>query len=230
MAPASSVQSALGRIPFLAELTPGEVEDLGTNLRRRRYRKGETIFVLGDPGTTLYLIESGHVRIAVTSSQGKELILALRGPGDFFGEQALLDGEPRSADAVAQEPTELLLLQRPDFTKFLEARPKLAVRLLSALSRRLRHATQKVQDAAFLDVPGRLARVLLDLAESEGEPTADGLAIRSRLSQTELAGLVGATRESVNKWLGFYERQGLIRRNRDGWTVVKPEQLRKRIY
>jgi CRP/FNR family transcriptional regulator, cyclic AMP receptor protein len=230
MTAVASVRFALAQIPFLAELSPAELDELSEKLRRRRYRKGEVIFAQGDPGTTLYLVESGRVRIALTSSQGKEKILALRGVGDFFGEQALLDGEPRSADAVAHEPTGLLLLQRPDFTRFLEARPKLAVRLLAALSRRLRHSTQMVQDASFLDIPGRLARVLLDLAESEGRATDEGLVITSRLSQAELAALAGATRESINKWLGFYERQGLIRRDRDRITVVKPQQLRRRIY
>jgi len=220
----------LAQVPFLAELSPEEVEQLSKCLRRRRYRKGEVIFLEGDPGTTLYLIEAGRVKIAVTSPQGREVILALRGPGDFFGELSLLDDEPRSADAAAHEPCDLLLLQRSDFVRFLEARPKAAVRLLAAVSRRLRHTTEQVQDVASLDVPGRLARVLLDLAESQGQPRDEGLVLPARLTQAELAGLVGATRESVNKWLGFYERQGLLRRGRDHITVTRPQQLRKRIY
>ncbi len=229
MAALASPYSALAQVPFLSELSAAEIGELSARLRRRHYRKGEVIFVQGDPGTTLYLINSGRVRITITSPRGQEVILALRGPGDFFGEQSLLDGEPRSADAIAHEPSELLLLPRSDFLHFLEARPKLALRLLTSLSRRLRHSTQMVQDAAFLDVPGRLARVLLDLAES-GSLTDQGTVVTSRLTQTELAGLVGATRESVNKWLGFYERQGMIRRERGRIIVTRPQDLRKRVY
>ena len=229
MAALASPYGALAQVPFLSELSSTEIGELAASLRRRRYRTREVIFVQGDPGTMLYLIHSGRVRITVSSPRGQEIIIALRGPGDFFGEQSLLDGEPRSADAIAHEPSELLLLPRSDFLRFLEARPKLAVRLLASLSRRLRHSTQMVQDAAFLDVPGRLARVLLDLAES-GRPTDQGIVVTSRLTQTDLAALVGATRESVNKWLAFYERQGMIRRDRGRLIVTEPQHLRKRVY
>jgi len=207
-----------------------ERDALSASLRRRRYGKGTVIFVQGDPGSTLYLVESGRVKISASSPAGKEVILALHGPGDFFGELALLDGEPGSADAVAQEPCELLLLQRADFVRFLERRPKVGIGLLAAVSRRLRHTNQLVEGAALLDVPGRLARALVDLAESEGEQQAEGWVIHSPLTQSELAALVGATRESVNKWLGFYERQGLIRRMPGRIIVTKPQQLRRRVY
>jgi CRP-like cAMP-binding protein len=158
------------------------------------------------------------------------VLLDLLGPGDVFGELALLDGEPRSADAVAVEPTVLLLLRREEFVRFLEERPRLSVQLLAVLSRRLRRDAQLVQDAAFLDVPARLARILLRLAEAEGEAGEEGLVIRARLTQTDLAGLVGTTRETLNKWLGFYEAQGWIRWDKGQITVRRPEALRKRIY
>lgn len=230
MAATASVRSALAQVSLLGELSPRELDELSVSLRRRRYRKGEVILVQGEPGTTMYLIESGRVRIAATSAQGKEVILALRGPGEFFGEMALLDGEPRSADAIAHEASTLLLLERTDFKRYLEARPKLAIRMLAAISRRLRQSTQMVEDAAFLDVPGRLARVLLDLASSHGKQTEQGIVITSRLTQSELASMVGATRESVNKWLGSYERLGLLRRSGSSITVLNPDLLRKRIY
>jgi CRP-like cAMP-binding protein len=155
-------------------------------------------------------------------------VLNLLGPGDFFGELALLDGEPRSADAVAQEPCQLLLLQRDDFMHFLEARPHVAIKLLATVSRRLRHTTQQAEDIIFFDLPARLARVLLELAEAD---SAEGeWVIASRPTQAELAEMVGATRESVNKWLGAYEEQGLIRRERNQLIILQPEALRKRIY
>jgi CRP/FNR family cyclic AMP-dependent transcriptional regulator len=216
----------LGQIPLFAELATEELDGLGACLRRRRYRKGEVVFLQGDPGTSLYIIETGRVRIALSSPEGKEVVLALLGPADFFGDLALLDGEPRSADAVAHEPSELLLLLRDDFLQFLGAHPRATAGLLAVLSRRLRRNTLLLQDAAFLDVPGRLARVILELAQAEGRPDGNGVVITSRLTQTELAGMVGATRESVNKWLRSYERRGLICCQRGHIGVASPDGLR----
>ena len=222
--------AVLMQVPLFAAFAAKELEPLAASLRRRRYARGEAIFLQGDPGTSLCLIETGRVKLGFTSPEGREVLLDLLGPGDVFGELALLDGEPRSADAVAVEPTQLLLLRRDEFVRFLEERPRLAVELLAVLSRRLRRDAQLVQDAAFLDVPARLARILLRLAEAEGEATEEGLVIQARLTQSDLAGLVGTTRETLNKWLGFYEEQGLIRWDKGQITVCRPEGLRKRIY
>lgn len=228
MATAGSGRGALAQAPLLAGLSAAELEDLEARLRRRRYRKGEVILRQGDPGTTFFLIESGRVRVAVTSPQGKEIILAFRGQGEFLGELSLLDGEPRSADVIAHEASTLLMLDRSDFIRYLESRPKLAIRMLALVGRRLRQSTRMVEDSAFLDIPGRLARVLLDLAESEGSAVSSGTAITSRLTQTELASMVGGTRESVNKWLGSYEREGLLRREGGTIVLMKPDLLRAR--
>lgn len=217
----------LSQVTLFHALTSDERQALATCLRRRHYAKGQIIFVQGDPGTSLYLIDSGRVKIVLTSDEGKERVLAILGPHDFFGELALLDGEPRSADAVAQEPCQLWLLQRADFLRYLETRPQVASLLLAVLSRRLRRTNQVVQEAAFLDVPARLARLLLELAEEPGQPGAGGGVIAARLTQSELAGLIGATRESVNKWLGYYERQGLIRCQRGQILVRQPQGLRE---
>jgi len=222
--------AVLTQVPLFAGFAAEELEPLVACLRRRRYARGETVFLQGDPGTSLCLIETGRVKLGFTSPEGREVLLDLLGPGDVFGELALLDGEPRSADAVAVEPTHLVLLRREEFVRFLEERPRLAVQLLAVLSRRLRRDAQLVQDAAFLDVPARLARILLRMAEAEGEAAEEGLVIRARLTQTNLAGLVGTTRETLNKWLGFYETQGLIRWDKGQITVRRPEALRKRIY
>src|SRR5688572_1826425 len=157
--------AALAQVKLFAGLAAEDLVALAANLQRRRYGKGQFIFQQGDPGLCLYLVESGKVKIASFSSEGKGLVLNLFGPGDFFGELALLDGEPRSADAVAQEPCQLLLLQRDDFMHFLEARPHVAIKLLATVSRRLRHTTQQAEDIIFFDLPARLARVLLELAE-----------------------------------------------------------------
>jgi CRP-like cAMP-binding protein len=157
------------------------------------------------------------------------MVLALLGPGDFFGELALLDGQPRSADAVAVEETRLLLLQREGFLRVLEARPGLAIQVLRVLSERVRRDTQLLEDAVFLDVPGRLAGVLLRLAEASGESPVAERVVPVRLSQTALASMVGATRESVNTWLRAFEEGGLIRRAGRQIVLLRPEELRKRI-
>src|SRR5262249_14498934 len=162
------------------------------------------------PGSFLYVVEEGRVKIAMSSTKGREVILALMGPGDFFGELALLDGGERSADATVVEDCSLLLLGRADFRRCVEQRPGVALEVMSALSHRLRQTNQLVHDAAFFDVPGRLANAILRLAETLGEQTPAGVTMSRHLTQLELAEMIGSTRESVNKWLKYYQRQGFI--------------------
>ena len=208
-----------------------ELAALAGALRRRRYPRNTVIFMEGDPGTTLFIIESGTVKIGLSTADGKELVIALLGRGEFFGDMAILDGEPRSADAIAKTDCQLSLLTRDDFLAFLDGHPKVAANLLANLSRRLRHNTTMLQEAAFLDIPGRVASALLHFAERHGHAGEDGsIVVDSSMTQAELAGSVGATRESVNKWLRYYERQGLIRWGKGAITIIKPEELRGRIY
>jgi len=209
-------------------LGEADVASLAAHLRRRRYARGEVVFLRDDPGDSLFIVKSGVIRIVLTSPEGKEITLAVRGPGDFFGELALLDGEPRSADAVAQGPAELLLLEREDFLALVDDRPSVAVALLKVLSKRLRQASQTVEDAAFLDVPARLAIAILRLLDAQIDQP--GTMIAARLTQAELAAMVGTRRESINRWLRFYEEQGLIRYDRGQITVLDPVRLRKRVY
>ena len=219
--------AVLAQVPLFAELAPTEIEALATCLRPRRYRRGAPIFFQGDPGTGFYIIQSGRVKIALTSPDGREVVLTLLGPNDFFGDLALLDGEPRSADALALDDCSLLLLTREDFLSFLDTRPQVSRELLAVLSRRLRRNAQLIQDAAFQDISGRLARLLLQLAEQHGRPGAEGVLLGARLTQSELAAMVAATRESVNKALRVFERRGLIRRQRGLITLLDPDALRR---
>ncbi len=220
----------LAQVPLFAALTPEELRSLGVLLRRRRYAAGEVIFHEGDAGTALYIIENGEVKIVLGSAEGKEVVLGLLGPGDFFGELALLDGEPRSANAVAREACALLLISREDFLRFLVDQPRVAVSLLAVLSGRLRRTDQLVHDAAFLDVRSRFIRVLLNLVQTRGQAGPRGIVITSRLTQTDLANMVGATRESINKWLRYYEAQGLVHHQRGRLTVVNLQRLREDLY
>ena len=218
---------ALRRVPLFAGLPDAELARVGACLRQRRYARGEVIFLAGDPGTGLALIESGRVKIALVGDDGREIVLNVYGPGEFFGEFALLDGEPRSADAVAHEACRLFWLERDHFLRYLEAQPRAAASLLAVLSRRLRHTTRLVEDAAFRDVPARLARAILDLAAARGRPAADGVVIDAHLTQAELASMVGATRETVNRSLRAYQRRGLLRLDRGRITVLRAEGLRE---
>jgi CRP/FNR family transcriptional regulator, cyclic AMP receptor protein len=221
-------KTSLERVPLFAGLPADELRELTSRLRPRRYGRSETLCLEGDPGTSLYIIDKGRVKLGLTSVEGREIILDLLGPGDVFGELALLDGEPRSANAVAVEPSDVLLLARDDFLRFVEQHPQAALVLLATLSHWLRRLTTQMQDTAFLDVPARLARTILRLAEAE--EAVHGKAVTPRLTQTDLAGMVGTTRETLNKWLGFYEDQGLIRRDKHQIVVLRPDKLRSRTY
>jgi CRP-like cAMP-binding protein len=221
-----ATHEVLRRVGLFATLPDDDLATLGASLRRRRYPRGAVIFVEGEPGSTLYLIESGMVRISVASPAGRELVIALLGPGEFFGDLALLDGEAHSADAVARHDCRLLLLRRDDFLGFVRQRPNVAAELLAVLSRRLRRNTQMLQEAAFLDIPGRLASELLRLAESQGRPAAGGLVISASLTQSELASIVRATRESINKWLRYFERRGWLHWSKGTITILDAERLR----
>lgn len=220
----------LQMVPLFAGLLDDDRAELAARLRRRRYRRGETLFLRGDPGSFLYVVQVGRVKIAMSSNQGKEVILALMGPGDFFGELALLDGGERSADAVVVEDCSLLLLGRKDFNRYVEQRPRVALEVMSVLSRRIRQTNNLVHDAAFFDVPGRLANAMLRLGETLGYETPAGVTINRHLTQAELAEMIGSTRESVNKWLSYYQRQRFIRLERGLITILRPQALQSRAY
>jgi CRP-like cAMP-binding protein len=222
----------LAQVELFAGLTAEELEGLLARMRRRHYPKGTVLFLTGDPGTALYVVEAGRVKMVLTSPAGRELVVAVRGPGEFFGDMALLDGEPRSADAVVAEDCRLLILPREDFMRFVETHPRAALRLLAVLSRRLRQTLRQHQDATLLDVAARLASALLLLAEEQGAPLGDGtdaIAIPAPLTQGALAARVGVTRESVNKWLGYFQRRGWVRWEHGRLTLLRPERLRERL-
>jgi CRP/FNR family transcriptional regulator, cyclic AMP receptor protein len=223
----------LAEVGLFADLTTAELVGLAKLMRPRAYARDEVIYLRGDAGTAFYVIASGRVKIALTSPDGKEIILRRLGPGGFHGELALLDDEPRSADAIATEPSVLLVLQRDAFRRFLAEHPSAATKLLATVSHYLRRNAELIQDATFLDVPARLARVLLNLATGSDGSTdlpPPGAVIPDRMKQGELASLVGATRESINKWLGAFEKQGLIRLNKGQITLLRPAGLKQRIY
>jgi CRP-like cAMP-binding protein len=212
--------------PLFEGLNDAERNTLAHDYGLRRFSDGETVFHEGDTGQTLYLIVSGRVRIYVEAEDGQEASVQVYGPGEFFGDLAAIDELPRSASAVALEPTTLAAVGRERLREHLRRSPQLALNFLKVLSERLRYSTEQVRRLSFRDVAGRVARRLLDLAEQHGVSGADGLRISFPLTQTELASLVGASRESVNKALGNLRRQGLIAVDQNHITVRDAVALR----
>ena len=219
--------SQLADVPLFHGLSDTTLDQLSALLRHRKYGRGEVVFLRGDPGVNLCIVNSGRIKLTVTSeSQGREVAFALMGPHDVFGELALLDGEPRSADAVAVEPTELLLLSRDEFIQFIHAHPEIALALLADLGRRLRRDLQILQDATFLDVTARVARVVLNLAERQ----EDGSLCTPATTQSNLAALAMTTRETLNQSLHTLAQQDLLRWEGRRVRVLDQTGLRRRIY
>jgi CRP/FNR family transcriptional regulator, cyclic AMP receptor protein len=225
----SPAAARLQSVPLFHGLPPAVIEDLAARARRRRFAAGEVIFHEGDPGRSLCVLDSGRIKSTAASEQGQEALLAVVGPGEFFGELALFDDSPRSADAVAIESTQTLNLTREDFLKVLDQYPAVARHLLAVLARTIRRLTAELSDIVFLDVDSRIAKRLLDLAESHGQDTAEGRLIALALSQAEIGQMVGATRESVNQCLRRFQSAGLIKVARQKIVVLKPDALQRRI-
>lgn len=216
-------------LPLFKDLPEPDWQWVRGRLRRRSLREGEVVFYKGDTEGTFFLITSGRVKICVTTPDGRESVIAILSPGDCFGELAALDGEPRSADAVAMEDTEAWCLAKEDFSGLLERSPRLARQIIAVLARRLRETDEHFTDLVFFDVFGRVARKLLELADSQGVTTPRGVEIPFRLTQQDLANLVGTTRESVNKALRFYSNRGYIKVGGGRINIVSRSGLERRL-
>jgi len=200
----------LSNIPLFKSLSAEDKAELATLLRVQRVKKGEVLFRKESEGGVLYIIQEGAIKIVLTSKLGDEMIVTIFSKGDFFGEMALLDNMPRSADAVAIEPSRLLLLNRSDFLRFLKENDQAMETILSTLSMRLRKTDDLLEDASFLNIPARFAKKLLEIGETFGNRDGDKVEISLRLSQKDLADMVGATRESINKELRNLREKGLV--------------------
>jgi CRP/FNR family transcriptional regulator, cyclic AMP receptor protein len=193
--------------------------------RTRRIRKGTMLFQQGDEGDALYGVVDGLIRICIVGESGKELTLGLMEPGDIFGEIALLDGLPRSADAYAAEDATLLVIDRAQFTPMLERGGKIARHVIELLCERLRENTERLGEQAFLNLQARLARKLQALAVAHGRRDARGITIDVKLSQTELAQMLGVTREAVNKQLQTWTKLGVVHFDRGRITIADEKKL-----
>lgn len=217
---------SLAAIPFFGGLEPDALERLAATMRARRFRRGEVLFHIGDPGDALFVILSGEVKISLPSDTGEEAILATLGPGEVFGELALLDGAPRSASATAMTATETVVLPRERFRQLIATEAGVRDALLASIAGELRRLTTHVEELHFLDITGRLAALLVRLANEGGTARPDGsIRLRTNLTQGDLAAMVGCTRQSVNKLLGQFTDDGFIRQDRDGIIVTDVARL-----
>ena len=217
----------LTTVPIFSNLRPDELDHMVSKLRRHGYQRGEVIFHQDDPADRMHIILEGTVRISISSEDGREKDLALLQAGDNFGEMALLDGSNRSATATVVEPAVTLALYRQDFMDFLKDHPEVVAKTTSLLTQRLRHANQMLGDLAFLDVPTRLAKQLLDLAEDFADDALSQEPIEVPLSQDDLARLVGASRETVSRVLTSYRRLGIVSTSHRRVTILDRSALER---
>jgi CRP-like cAMP-binding protein len=218
----------LARCPLFAHGSRAMLESLAATLRRRRFRRGEVIMHQGDPGDSLHIVAAGAVKILLPSAEGEEAIIATLRPGDYFGELALLDGAPRSATAAALEASDTLVLPRSVFMELLDTLPGLRDALFAGLAHELRRLTGHVEELHFLDLAGRLAMRLTRLAR-ETSPDAHGeIRLGWPYTQSDLAAMIGGTRQSVNRLLSELVEDGLIRIEPDALVISDLDELARR--
>lgn len=201
---------------------PGRmIERLAPHVRKQNVRRGETIFAKGDAGAALVGVLSGRVQISVPAADGRETVLNIIHEGEVFGEIALLDGRPRTADAIAMSDCKLMMIERRDFVPFLHEHPEVGLKLIEILCGRLRRTTQQVEDLVFLSLPARLAKVLLRLAdEAEGASPH-----KISITQREISQMVGVSRESINKHLRSWAQANWVVLKRGKIVVLQPDAL-----
>ncbi len=216
------------KAPLFSPLDDQEAETLISTMSASRLERGDVLFHEGDQGDRLYVIAEGKIKLGRTSTDGRENLLAILGPGEMFGELSLFDPGPRTATATAVAETQLVSMGQDQLRDVLHQRPNVALTLLTALARRLRRTNDVLADLVFTDVPGRVAKALLDLAKRFGRPVDEGVMVAHDLTQEELAQLVGASRETVNKALADFASRGWLRLEARAVLLVDVERLKRR--
>ncbi|MCW2798977.1 MAG: Crp/Fnr family transcriptional regulator [Aeromicrobium sp.] len=218
----------LRQAPLFSGLDDEVAQTLESSMASASLRRGEILFNEGDDGDQLYVVIEGKIKLGRTSPDGRENLLAILGPGQMFGELSFFDPGPRSATATAVTDVELKSLGHPALSPVLETHPKVAHALLNQLAGRLRRTNEVVGDLVFSDVPGRVAKALLDLASRFGRRADDGVHVNHDLTQEELAQLVGASRETVNKALADFASRGWLRLEPRSVVILDLERLQRR--
>lgn len=200
----------LERVGIFADLPVETLKDLAVRTKTREFASGAVIVGQEDLGDALFVVIAGRVKVVLYGETGREIILSIFRAGDFFGEMSLLDNQPRSASVIALEPTRVLILERGAFARHLDTHPRTSFAVLAELSQRLRQADRVIGNLALLDVYGRVARTLKDLAEREGVPSDEGILIQERPTQQEIASMIGTSRETVSRALNDFAKRGLV--------------------
>lgn len=222
------MNDVLSGLPLFAALDDDAGEALRGAMKHENFARGDVVFDEGDPGDKLYAVVEGKIKLARTAPDGRENLQAVLGPGEMFGELSLFDPKPRTAGAVAVTDSVLASLAHDALRPWITGRPDVAVQLLQALAQRLRRTNDVLADLVFSDVPSRVAKALLGLAERFGQPIPEGLHVAHDLTQEELAQLVGASRETVNKALADFSSRGWIRIESRAVVIKDMEGLTRR--
>lgn len=220
----------LKKVPLFSELDDDELQQLASVIREQHYKKHTTVVHVDDPGSALYILKSGLVKVTIEDQHGYEMILRILYPTDFFGDMSLLDGMPRSATVTTQEISEVLTISREPFLSIIEKSPKILLKMTAVLSKRLRKANELIHSLAFFDVYGKVARVLLNLAAERGRVTEQGTVIDMRLTQQELAELAGMTRETMARTLREFQQAGCIRVESGVISILALDMLRREVH
>jgi CRP/FNR family transcriptional regulator, cyclic AMP receptor protein len=221
-------EDMLRRAPLFEALDDEETKALRAGVTDVELARGDRLFDEGDAGDRLYVVLDGKIKLTRTAGDGRENLISLIGPGEMFGELSLFDPRPRTMGASAVTDVRLAALAHDDLRAWLTEHPDVAMHLLAALARRLRRTNEVMSDLVFTDVPGRVAKALLDLAARFGIQQEDGLQVNHDLTQEELAQLVGASRETVNKALADFVARGWIQLHPKSVLLIDPERMRKR--
>jgi CRP/FNR family transcriptional regulator, cyclic AMP receptor protein len=208
----------LKKIPLFQDLGPDAMTRLAETVQIAEIRRRQVIYLPGDPGRTVYFVNGGRVKISKVTRDGKELTLAYRGPGELFGEIALVEGGPREEMAEAMENALLTEMERGDFERLIQTQPLLGLRLARLLTQRRRDIENKIENLVFKDVNSKLAELLIRLAAEFGVDDARGTLVALKITHQEMANLIGSTRETVSLTLSQFKRKGLIRT--DGRKVI----------
>lgn len=219
--------SSLRQVSLFGELSEEDLEELESIIQERFFRKNEVIFRAQEPGSTLFVLKRGSVKVSAEDQRGKEVILRILKDGDFFGEMSLLDGQHRSATVTALEPCQALVLFRDQFLEFIPKHPNVVMKMLTTISRRLRQSNEKIKRLVFADAYEKVASILIDMSEERQIPLAAGAEIPLSLTRKELADLVGLSRETLTRVLSDFQRAGLVRLERRRIAVINPARVRR---
>jgi len=221
-------EGVLRRAPLFEGLDDESARALRRQMSEVPLARGEHLFLEGQDGDRLYVVLDGKIKLTRAAADGRENLLSVIGPGEMFGELSLFDPRPRTSSASAVTDARLAALAHDALRPWLLERPEVSMHMLQALARRLRRANDVTADLVFTDVPGRVAKNLLDLAERFGEQDRDGLHVHHDLTQEELAQLVGASRETVNKALADFAARGWLQISARSVLILDTERLRRR--